>query len=314
MNKMNKIPVVFNTDHNYVTQTGVCIFSLLRNSSAEEIYDIFILCSEDITSEDKSILMNTVKSSSPDSDINFITINDKFDNVYEARNISKATYYRLMIPDLITQYDKVIYSDVDVIFREGLSEAYNTNMEGYYFAGIKAIGAYTICDYIKGMGLNPDKYINAGFLIINSKLQREVKLYDKIKPHLSNKYQFLDQDIINIVAKDKIFFLPLKYCYTQKSYEMYCNNSDILYKVFSDDEVKEAEKKGIIHYEGTNKPWSDFCYRYDEWWYYYRNTAFYKTKNVYKTEYSILHPTFTLKDIIKLLYNYLKGEYKNADR
>ena len=81
-----------------------------------------------------------------------------------------------------------------------------------FYEEVEAKGKY-IKDYIKSLGLQVDKYINAGFLLINASLQRKDNLFNEFKRHLNKQYQFQDQDIINIVCKDRLTFLPLKYCF-----------------------------------------------------------------------------------------------------
>ncbi|MDE4998687.1 glycosyltransferase, partial [Francisella tularensis] len=48
------------------------------------------------------------------------------------------TFYRLLIPKLLHQYDKVIYSDVDVLFQSDMSEVYYTDLTSYEWAGVIA--------------------------------------------------------------------------------------------------------------------------------------------------------------------------------
>lgn len=48
--------------------------------------------------------------------IQYRQVDNTFDASYEIRGITTPAYYRLLIPELIPEYDKIIYSDVDVIF------------------------------------------------------------------------------------------------------------------------------------------------------------------------------------------------------
>lgn len=308
---MNKIPVVFSIDHNYVMQAGVCILSLLESSGNDEYYDLFILGANDITDTDKELLKKNI--SIFQADIHFIEIDNRFDDTFEIRNISKAAYFRLLIPDLIPQYDKIIYSDVDVIFQSGLQKVMNIDLKDNYFGGIKAIGPKILKDYneyISRLGLDADSYINSGFLLINAKLQREDQLFQKFQKLLTKKFQFQDQDIINVVCKNRITFLPLKYCFTQKSYELYHTAPKCLYNIFPQQEVEESFAEGIIHYEGPDKPWNSFCYRYEYWWNHYKNSVFYDKNYHFQTAYKILHPKWTLKEILRLLRNLIRGDYR----
>ena len=306
---MKKTPVVFSIDHNYVMQAGVCILSLLINSTKEEYYDIYILASNDITEDDKDLLRQNIIPYN--ADIHFIGIDNQFDNTFEIRNISKAAYFRLLIPDLIPQYDKIIYSDVDVIFQNGLKDVLDIPIKNCYVAGIKSMSIGLNNNYLQKLGLNKGEYIYSGFLLINAKLQREKKLFNQIRPHLIKEYKYQDQDIINIVCKGKIQYLPLEYCFTQLAYNYAISKNKILNHFFTNDEIIRAAKLGIVHYEGMNKPWNSYCYRSDLWWYYYRKSIFYNEEFCYQIAKKIQHPTLSFKDVLRTIKKYIKQQYAN---
>ena len=132
-----KIPIVFSTDNNYVMQTGVTILSLLESAHTSTVYEIFVLINNDVTEESKQCLRKQV-SYFPNHTIDFISIGTTFENSFEIRNISIATYSRLLIPWLLPQYDKIIYSDVDIIFHTDLTNAYGIEMGHKLVAGVIA--------------------------------------------------------------------------------------------------------------------------------------------------------------------------------
>ena len=72
--------------------------------------------------------------------IQYRVVDDTFDQSFEIRGITAATYYRLLIPELIPEYDKVIYADVDIIFRMDLSELYETEIGNNYIAATRELG------------------------------------------------------------------------------------------------------------------------------------------------------------------------------
>ncbi|MDR1583108.1 MAG: glycosyltransferase family 8 protein [Prevotellaceae bacterium] len=273
-----KIPIVFSTDHNYVMQTGVCITSLLINSNSDEYYDIFILCSEDVSESDKQQLQN-MSQKYGHCHFNFIDLSNYFNDAFEIRNITKAAYYRLIIPVLIPQYSKIIYSDVDIVFLKGLSNVYNEDITDYYLAAVLSGGAIfekTYNQYVRSLNLNADKYVQSGFLIMNSSKMIEDNICSKFHLYSAKKFLFLDQDIINIVCENKIKFLPLKYNYTQGCFHRLFTNKNMLLRRFSEAEISETLNESVvIHYEGPNKPWNSYCFRYDIWWEYYRKSIFF---------------------------------------
>lgn len=300
------IPIVFSTDHNFVMQAGVCVLSLLMNAS-DEYYDIYILIAKDVTEEDRQKLMQTVEPYC--AKLNFICMDNTFANAYEIRNISTAAYYRLLIPWLLPQYDKVIYADVDMIFQIGLKNVFNTNIEDNYVAGVAMPGALVSSGFRKNaekLGLNIDEYINSGFLVINCKRQREVRLKEKYLRYSKNKYFYQDQDIINIVCKKHIFLLPQNYNVGSVIFKLYLNRKKSLLDYYSQEELKIIFTKNIIHYAGINKPWNSYCFQYDIWWYYYRCSIFYNIDFYLKHSYKLLFPEYSLKNTAKIVCEFAR--------
>lgn len=288
---MQNIPVVFSTDHNYITPTGVTICSLLLNKGEEE-YDIYVLISSDVTENDKEKIRQQVENLSHSSTISFIEMGNSYAKGYEIRGISIACYYRLMIPWLLPQLDKVIYCDVDIIFKTGLEKLYNFNLEDNYVAGSlpnTEEGWKLSKKYFDKIGLNYKDYINSGVLIINSKLQREDSL-DKLYNSLSkNKYLYQDQDIINIICKGRIAHFPKKY--------------NLMPQFFCD--TKELSNNVIIHFAG-DKPWNTFTYAWDEWWHIYKKSNFFNGSYYIDICKKIVNPKQQLKYFLRKAKNKAK--------
>lgn len=266
------IPIVFSTDHNYVMPTGVTILSLLKSSLTEQ-YHIYVIIAPDVTEEDKNSLKLQVRICSSESSIDFIEIGNEFESGFEIRGISMACYYRLLIPWLLPQYDKVIYSDVDIIYQFGLRDVFNTDLSNKYFGGVcpNAFNTGSIASYIKRLGINSHSYINSGFLIINSHLQRKDNLEVKFKQLAKKKFLFQDQDIINIVANNRIELID----------EMYNMSPSFIHS------ESHSNQKYTIHYSGI-KPWDGFTFCWLEWWEIYKASIFYDESLYFKTSAKIL--------------------------
>lgn len=269
------IPIVFSTDHNYVMPTGVTILSLLL-SNKDQIFDIFILCGSDVNEDDKTKLSHQVLSVSNSSKINFINIGNEFANGYEIRDISSACYYRLLIPWLIPQYDKVIYSDVDIIFKSSIKDFYDQNLVEYV-AGVNTPGftsSRRTIKYITKLGIDPFKYINSGFILINSKRQRIENLKPKYMELSKEKFIYQDQDIINIVANGSISLQQNAYNISPR-------------QIGSDGRIK-SEEVVVLHYAG-DKPWKTFTMRWLDWWDVYNMSIFYEDDFYDKISSNILN-------------------------
>ena len=294
---MTRLPIVFSTDHNYVMPTCVTIHSLLTTSKPGISFDINIIIDPDVTEKDKEVLTLQISKDNKGSSINFIEIGDTFNKGFEIRDISRACYNRLMIPWLLPQYDKVVYSDVDIIFTGDISSLYNIDLGESLVAGVggKTWTKGIICKYLKKIGAPTESYINSGFLLINSSLQRKEGLKEKYLDLSKRKFIYQDQDIINIVCKGRISKLPVAYnvnpadCYSLPK-----------------EEIK------VIHFFGF-KPWLHFTYSWVRWWEKYETSLMYDEKYAKKISREILRWDAVIltkkkafKQKLKFLQQYLK--------
>lgn len=303
-----RIPVFFSTDHNYIMQTGVCILSLLESANGAK-YDINILISGDVTETDQELISKQV-GHFKGHDLNFRKHGDEFSKSFVIRGISTTAYYRLLIPWMFPQYDKVIYSDVDVIFNCSLESLFNTDLKDNFYAAVPAIRLRKLKrgrDHCKHVGLNLDKYHNSGFLLINCSLQRQVDLRQKILELSSKRFTYQDQDIMNTVGFDRILSLPGKYCILPFFFNMYFKNDPDLSKYYGDREQIEEYVKGrncIMHYGGP-KPWDIYVYGHDFWWETYRKSIFYDPTFDVRHSHDIISQKMTYKIIFKNLFRKL---------
>ena len=135
---MNNIPIAFAFDNNLSFPACVCLSSLMKHAKHDTFYDIFILHSEKEALRTEEL--DKLPTFYPNCRITYRTVDNTFDQAFEIRGITTAAYYRLLIPELIPEYDKIIYSDVDVIFRMDLTELYALDIENYYIAATRDLG------------------------------------------------------------------------------------------------------------------------------------------------------------------------------
>ena len=279
---MNRIPIAFAFDNNLILPACVCISSLLMSAKPDTFYDIFILHSpkEELTKEKLDLLPHYYSNCR----LQYRKVDATFDDAFEIRGITTPTYYRLLIPDLIPEYDKVIYSDVDVIFRMDLSQLYQSDLAGYLLAATKDLGLNLSKEgkeyIVSTLGLIQGNYLQAGFIIMNNALMRKDKKEKQLKALAKQKYKHQDQDILNIACQGKVLYLPPCYNMTNYSYNYMLHNYDMVETLYTDEEIRFALSHGNIHYNGQ-KPWKGYCINFDIWWEYYRKSPFFDEKFYY---------------------------------
>ena len=313
--KKNIVPIAFAFDNNLVMPACVCISSLLMSAKPDTFYDIFILHSpkEELTKEKLDLLPHYYSNCR----LQYRKVDATFDDAFEIRGITTPTYYRLLIPDLIPEYDKVIYSDVDVIFRMDLSQLYQSDLAGYLLAATKDLDLNLSKEgkeyIVSTLGLIQGNYLQAGFIIMNNALMRKDKKEKQLKALAKQKYKHQDQDILNIACQGKVLYLPPCYNMTNYSYNYMLHDYDLVETLYTDEEIRFALSHGNIHYNGQ-KPWKGYCVNFDIWWEYYRKSPFFDAKFYYDFFAKKMGELdrFTLWKRIKLLVRYfVYGQIKD---
>ena len=176
----NIIPVVFCFDKRIVLGASVAIKSLIDCANEDTTYDIRIFHS------DLDIKTQKALSSLAEETRHSIAFNYVNPNIFKGLPKSKGSwteivYYRFLVPQLLPEYNKAIYSDVDVLFKNDLAELYNTDISDYEFGAVKAEKntPNTICH--KYFEENKNEFIYwSGLMLLNCNKFREEKIFDKL--------------------------------------------------------------------------------------------------------------------------------------
>ncbi len=291
--KNNNISIVSNFNNDYAPVFDVCLKSIIDNISDENNYDIIIL-SEDISDKNKILLKQNLENKNNVS-IRFLNPYYYLENVDISLQSSVYTsdlYYRVIIPQILEKYEKLLVIDADTIFREDPANIYNEDLSAYLAGGVKdtvyqgqvnGIDPYSRVEYtLNYMKMdNPYNYINTGILLFNCAEYRKTYslefLKDFICTHI-NKVIVFEQDMLNMLLYGRVKFLDAKWNIFSKTNEWVINRiKGAPKKYFSMYEDARGQSKGIIHYANSPKPWdaplSDFS---ELWWKYARQSTYYE--------------------------------------
>lgn len=264
-NDKKYIPVVIAFTPNYLVPAATCLLSMFKSADKSACFHIICLVSEEFPERLKQALQSIGGSNVR---YTFFNLGGKLGDVYVSPQFTEATLYRLLLPELLPDYDKVIYIDCDMIIRRDLSALYHSvELGNNYLAAVFEVPFGEYREYIKRVGLNPDTYINAGFLVMNLRQFREDKMSEKLVKALQNgSWQFFDQDVLNLHCQGRIVSLPSYYngirTFCIPAYKNY------FLQKYSVDDWDELQARGTIHYTST-KPWNAYAVNFGLWWEYY---------------------------------------------
>lgn len=281
----NKIVKVYNiavaTDHRLVPQIQVSITSALVNSDFDVKLIYHILVPKEMSESDK-LTIKSIEKSFDNCQINIIEMGNEYNTFSNANGrLSSATYYRLSLPSLLPNVDKILWLDCDTLIRKDLTPIFSIDMSGLYFLGGQDYKWYKV------FGHPDDRYVCAGVLLMNLKKMREDNLERKMKDFLvrhDKDADKQDQTAINSVGYDGIRFFPPKYLTFAFPFEngigRYLRNTPD--GNYTRKQLEEAVDDSIIIHM-TDKPWKMLHTRYSiEWWKYARLTGIKVFKEIRK--------------------------------
>ena len=270
--EINKIPIAMATDNNYVYPTIVAMTSMLENKKENTYLDFHIMISGQV-SEENCDRLNKFKNLYKECSVELINLRDKFSDAYAgAGNFQGAAYYRLNLPSILSEYDKILYLDGDITVRKDLWDMYSIDLNDNYIGAVKDIAHQTWGgqDYAYRLGVRDTKqYINSGILIMNLQKMREdnmEKKFSDIIPELESRgLIYPDQDILNATCYDKIKFISPEY--NALEFVMFINDAGQIYN--AQEWEKARSDATIIHHASASKPWKKDgernCRFYNEW-------------------------------------------------
>ena len=205
------IPVVSCDNYAAVTMASV----LHNTKSPRKIF--FFLIDDEIKPENKLKITKTVENMH--GNIEFVKIkNNDLNNCYVSGELSRASYFRLDISNILSEkIKKIIYLDCDLLVYADIAELWALDMQEKPLAaacdlGIMASGRLRDQknNYI---GLAYDApYFNAGVLVMDLQLWRLGNYaVDVIALASDNKFPNHDQDALNKFFMNKWQEIPLKW-------------------------------------------------------------------------------------------------------
>lgn len=284
----NNIAIASNFNNKYVPIFSVLLQSIIEHSTPDNNYDI-VLLSQDITEQSKSQLLAMIDRDNvslrfynPGKFMNGL-------NMYVAnKEYTNDMYVRVLIPHIMSEYEKVLVLDADMVCKTDVANLYNTDLGDCWAGAVKDV---VFCGYLNGTVegsleyarntlklTDPYNYCNTGVILFDCKKIREIYSLDYLRNFIdSHQFRIYEQDTLNFLLNDHMMFLDRRwnlYTYTSSFIEKCVN-----YAPFTDktEYLKARKEPWILHYAAHPKPWwvggGDFA---PDFWHYARSSNYYE--------------------------------------
>lgn len=292
---MKKIPIFFTFDDAYAVPAAVAFYSLLNKAKDGVFYEMHVLHS-DVTQESQAML-RAVVSRFQNASLTFRNTDGflrqewekgNFDGHQQKDRFSLDVIVRCFAARFFPQYDKIIYSDVDIVVQDDISDLFDVDLTDKYLAAfLDPVLKYSTKEiehlspeYVEKL---KDSYFGSGILVMNLQKIRQDNLEEKMIAVMRDDTivkGFPDQDVLNIVCEKKVAYLPLNYVSLPYLPE-YLKRPDFVSHYSRDELYDSLINPKIIHYAGP-KPWKEKLPYDDAWWiiYHYLNLKGFDENNL----------------------------------
>lgn len=178
-----------------------------------------------------------------------------------------AMYSRLLIPKLLTEYDRAVYIDADCLVLDSLQELFNIDLEEYACAGCLPGGPHNPVgtNYLPYQFVNEQEYsslkyikaIQSGVVLFDIKQWNKLNLSSAVDEILLSdiKFKFVVQGVLGYALLGNFKVLDYKWNYYTNWARIKGSLADI----------------NILHFVGNKKPWNYPTMDYQSLWASYFN-------------------------------------------
>lgn len=283
------IPIAFACSEQYVPHVAGVVQSIIMHSSEMHNYDLSLLHAG--ITENSQRQLQVMVSEHPNFSIRFVNV-ERFVQPYRLKvnsHFTVETFYRLLLPQLLPNYDKVIYLDSDLVVLRDMAELFaidigdhllaatiDADMAGEYNGAIQGVKDY--CDTVLKLA-DPYSYFQAGVLVFNlSAFRKTFAPNELLELAAKREYHYVDQDVLNVACGGRVHTLDMRWNVVTD-----CGGTRIgtiiqraplsIYKAY----LEARKDPYVIHYAGWQKPWNDPQSDFAEvYWKYARQTPFYE--------------------------------------
>ncbi|AVF38139.1 glycosyltransferase family 8 protein [Rahnella sikkimica] len=240
--------IFFGVDSNFIFHALITVMSIIEHAD-HSVYHFHIISSE--FDEGDAAKFSEVLAGRKHGLTVHHAGDDMFSSLPTTALFTRATYYRLLAPQLVPYADHVLYLDADMVCIKSLDPLWllaerDPNVVAFVVGEIENLQKALA----ENVGLKKTDYFNAGMMLINVQKWKQTGISEKALQALTNSekpLQYLDQDALNIVLEGNVCYVDRRFNHI----EMLAHNAHS----YSKDVPANT---CVIHYAGADKPWQQW--------------------------------------------------------
>ncbi len=252
---LDSLEVACACDRGYLAHCATMLASLLE--SASRPVRAHLLVGADIDRNDLGLVADQMRGGGGELVVHEVR-DDRIAALKTTATFPTAHWYRVALPDLLAEADRVLYLDCDLLVLDDLTDLWKTDLEGNLLAAVTNVfpsreGEAKLCS---ALSIRPGEYFNTGVLLMDLAAMRREGAGERVLAFAEANHDLLflpDGDALNaILASRRLRLDPRWNCLTGTLRLPW--SADL----YGSEAVAAArEGAAIRHFEGSgaNKPW-----------------------------------------------------------
>lgn len=228
-------------DDDYALPAGVNISSIIKNNPNYALH--FHLLMQHVSTINKTRIEELATDLVSITEYN---INDKLKiDAKNTKSFPVSACLRIIAPLIVSKdVKKLLYVDSDTLCLGELNELFAVNLTDKAIAAVPDVDN-TQKSQCQKFGFTYGSYFNSGVILYNIEKWIQLGITEKALDLLNNgtAYKFPDQDVLNLLLKNQVYYLPNKY------------NTITLLTANGNEDINIADHAIFIHYVSGSKPW-----------------------------------------------------------
>jgi lipopolysaccharide biosynthesis glycosyltransferase len=242
----------------YVAHGATMLHSLLSRHRDIDVQIHFMHGPDISTRQERQLAEMVVREA---GEISFLRVPDGWlEGVPTKGFTGTATWYRIFLPEMRPEIDRMIYLDADLLVLDSLVPLFEIDLQANWVGAVTNVFQWNHVHRPVGLGLSGTHvYFNAGVLLMDLERMRRDNRTDALLKYATEnaaQIEWRDQDALNVVLGERR--LPLHPRWNVMN-SFRWRTAD---EVFGPGAAAEARRNPAIrHFEGPdeNKPWHYLC-------------------------------------------------------